>query len=177
MMNVENAQIVVAAARASSAKRPEQFDLTFPIALSFLELVSVRVPVFLPALRGTKLCCRRLSASGAGTTFAPSVSLVTSLSAKLTIALFDQILLDLKGFAAVFANSSFACLFHNCIIAQFVGKSSPTYFAIAQRRIAEAQAQLPLFPPSNNGFHLTAAAVGLWDNEPESGAAAGEPDR
>jgi len=28
---------------------------------------------------------------------------------------------------------------------------------------------------SNNGFHLTAAPVGLWDAEPESGAAAGEP--
>lgn len=50
-----------------------------------------------------------------------------------------------------------------------------TYYAIAQRRIAEAQSQPPLFPPSNTGFHLTAAPVelpGLWD---ESGAAAGEP--
>ena len=29
--------------------------------------------------------------------------------------------------------------------------------------------------PSNHGFHLTAAPVGLWDAEPDSGAAAGEP--
>lgn len=59
---------------------------------------------------------------------------------------------------------------------RFIGiEIDPTYFAIAQRRIAEAQAQPPLFPPSNTGFHLTAAPVelpGLWD---ESGAAAGEP--
>ena len=27
----------------------------------------------------------------------------------------------------------------------------------------------------NHGFHLTAAQVGLWDAEDESGAAAGEP--
>jgi DNA modification methylase len=58
---------------------------------------------------------------------------------------------------------------------RFIGiEIDPTYFAIAQRRIAEAQAQPPLFPPSNSGFHLTAAPVGLWD---ESGAAAGEPER
>ena len=49
----------------------------------------------------------------------------------------------------------------------------PTYYAIAQRRIAEAQLQPPLLP--NHGFHLTAAQVGLWDNVDESGAAAGEP--
>jgi site-specific DNA-methyltransferase (adenine-specific)/modification methylase len=59
---------------------------------------------------------------------------------------------------------------------RFIGiEIAPTYFAIAQRRIAEAQQQPPLFPPSNQGFHLTAAPVelpGLWD---ESGAAAGEP--
>ena len=29
--------------------------------------------------------------------------------------------------------------------------------------------------PSNHGFHLTAAPVGLWDADLESGAAAGEP--
>ena len=29
--------------------------------------------------------------------------------------------------------------------------------------------------PSNHGFHLTAAPVGLWDADDESGAAAGEP--
>ena len=59
---------------------------------------------------------------------------------------------------------------------RFIGiEIDPTYYAIAQRRIAEAQAQLPLFPvPSNNGFHLTAAPVGLWDAD-DSGAAAGEP--
>jgi site-specific DNA-methyltransferase (adenine-specific)/modification methylase len=51
------------------------------------------------------------------------------------------------------------------------------YFKIAQRRIAEAQAQPSLFPPSNHGFHLTAAPVGLWDADLESGAAAGEPNR
>ena len=47
------------------------------------------------------------------------------------------------------------------------------YYAIAQRRIAEAQLQPSLLP--NHGFHLTAAQVGLWDAEDESGAAAGEP--
>ena len=30
---------------------------------------------------------------------------------------------------------------------------------------------------SNNGFHLTAAPVGLWDADDDSGAAAGEPER
>jgi len=55
---------------------------------------------------------------------------------------------------------------------RFIGiEIDPTYFAIAQRRIAEAQAQPPLFPPSNSGFHLT--PVGLWDAD--LGAAAGEP--
>jgi len=43
----------------------------------------------------------------------------------------------------------------------------------ARARVADT---LPLLDgPSNNGFHLTAAPVGLWDGEPESGAAAGEP--
>jgi site-specific DNA-methyltransferase (adenine-specific)/modification methylase len=46
---------------------------------------------------------------------------------------------------------------------RFIGiEIDPTYYAIAERRIREAQAQLPLFPvPFNNGFHLTAAPVGL----------------
>ena len=57
---------------------------------------------------------------------------------------------------------------------RFIGiEIDPGYFAIAQRRIAEAQLQPPLLP--NHGFHLTAAQVGLWDNVDESGAAAGEP--
>jgi DNA modification methylase len=57
---------------------------------------------------------------------------------------------------------------------RFIGiEIDPGYFAIAQRRIAEAQLQPSLLP--NHGFHLTAAAVGLWDAEPDSGAAAGEP--
>ena len=43
----------------------------------------------------------------------------------------------------------------------------------ARARVADT---LPLLDgPSNHGFHLTAAPVGLWDAEPESGAAAGEP--
>jgi hypothetical protein len=29
--------------------------------------------------------------------------------------------------------------------------------------------------PSNNGFHLTAAPMGLWDNEHDDGAAGFEP--
>jgi len=59
---------------------------------------------------------------------------------------------------------------------RFIGiEIDETYFKIAQRRIAEAQAQPPLFPPSNHGLHLTPAPVGLWDNVDDSGAAAGEP--
>jgi len=59
---------------------------------------------------------------------------------------------------------------------RFIGiEISEDYFKMAQKRIAEAQAQPPLFPPSNHGLHLTAAPVGLWDNVDDSGAAAGEP--
>lgn len=47
------------------------------------------------------------------------------------------------------------------------------YFVVAERRIRQAVRPGPLLP--NNGFHLTAAPVGLWDVEPDSGAAAGEP--
>jgi len=50
------------------------------------------------------------------------------------------------------------------------------YVELARQRIERARSQLPLLPlASNTGFHLTAAPVGLWDGEPESGAAAGEP--
>ena len=57
---------------------------------------------------------------------------------------------------------------------RFIGiEIDPGYFAIAKRRIAEAQLQPSLLP--NHGFHLTAAQVGLWDNETDDGAAAGEP--
>lgn len=56
---------------------------------------------------------------------------------------------------------------------RFIGiEIDPTYYAIAQRRIADAQLQPSLFPSSNHGFHLTAAPVGLWDADNESGAAA-----
>jgi len=42
--------------------------------------------------------------------------------------------------------------------------------------VNERLAQLCLWSaPSNTGFHLTAAQVGLWDNNDESGAAAGDP--
>jgi site-specific DNA-methyltransferase (adenine-specific)/modification methylase len=59
---------------------------------------------------------------------------------------------------------------------RFIGiEIDPTYFRIAERRIAEAQLQPSLLP--NHGFHLTAAPVGLWDNVDDSGAAAGEPNR
>jgi len=59
---------------------------------------------------------------------------------------------------------------------RFIGiEISEDYFKIAQKRIAEAQAQPPLFPPSNNGFHLTAAPARLWNDDDLDGAAAGEP--
>lgn len=39
------------------------------------------------------------------------------------------------------------------------------YVELARERIGRAQLQPPLITlPSNNGFHLTAAQVGLWDN-------------
>ena len=57
---------------------------------------------------------------------------------------------------------------------RFIGiEIDPGYFAIAQRRIAEAQLQPSLLP--NNGFHRRSRQVGLWDNETDDGAAAGEP--
>jgi len=48
--------------------------------------------------------------------------------------------------------------------------------AIADKARARVADTLPLLDgQSNNGLHLTAAQVGLFDNEPESGTAAGEP--
>jgi len=69
-----------------------------------------------------------------------------------------------------------ACVLHG---RDFIGMEiSEKYFNLARKRIAQA-GQSPSFWasrfPSNHGFHLTAAPVGLWDGEPESGAAAGEP--
>lgn len=59
---------------------------------------------------------------------------------------------------------------------RFVGiELSAKYFAVAQQRIARAVRPGPLFP--NHGCHLMAAPTGLWDDEPESGAAAGDADR
>jgi len=57
---------------------------------------------------------------------------------------------------------------------RFIGiEIDPGYFDTAKRRIEATALQAPLLP--NNGFHLTAAPVGLWDNVDDSGAAAGEP--
>jgi len=47
------------------------------------------------------------------------------------------------------------------------------YFQDAERKVTEARLQPPLLP--NHGFQLTAAPVGLWDMQDDSGAAAGEP--
>jgi len=73
-----------------------------------------------------------------------------------------------------------AALAYGC---QFIGiekLDAPGYYPTAAARLAEAALQPMLefsTTPSNNGFHLTAAPVGLWDADLESGAAAGEPDR
>jgi len=72
-----------------------------------------------------------------------------------------------------------AALAYGC---QFIGiekLDAPGYYPTAAARLAEAALQPMLefsTTPSNNGLHLTAAQVGLFDNEPESGAAAGEPE-
>lgn len=52
------------------------------------------------------------------------------------------------------------------------------YVELARERIGRAQLQPSLItPPPNKGFHLTAAPVGLWDAEDESGAAAAQLGR
>lgn len=61
---------------------------------------------------------------------------------------------------------------------RFIGiEISEQYYAIAERRIREAQQQLPLFPPANPTSSRPPAPAGLWDAEPESGADADEPNR
>lgn len=183
VINVQHTYIRVTAANTLSTESPDKLHLSFPIAPLFLQLVSVRIPKLLLALRGAKLCIRGATAKRTGSGVAPTMGVVARHGAELSIS---SVLRGVKRvttvrtepFRAILGSvgrdSSFTLvpginrglsaashramdpgtlavkllsalragvhdLVHGYIIPQFINGCKLGYFAIAQRRIAQAQ--------------------------------------
>lgn len=142
MMNSQHTHIRVPTTSAFTAKSLYQFKFALPVANRLLGVVNVLVPELIAAINITKAVLRRLPAIRTTARTLPSLGMIALLPAVFSIALIDEVLVYFEGLTAMFTNSGFSCLFHNCIISQFVDRTYPTYFDIAVKRIKQAQLQM-----------------------------------
>ncbi len=150
---VQHAQIVIAASDAFAAEFLDQLKLALPIALSFFCAIAVLVPVLLLTFGRAKPSFGGLPTEGAVASIAPTVSMVTGHTTKSALASFHQIGRCLKSLLAMFANlGNSGALSHEYIVPCLSDTCKPMnceidpgYYAIAERRIRQAQQQPPLW--------------------------------
>jgi hypothetical protein len=141
MIYIQDSDISYPAPDALPAKFQNQFFLTFPVAAFLLKIVSLFIPKILLAFGRAKLCFRNLTAIVAFASLPPSMCPVTYPATIFSISKFNTSGQCPKRDSAMFAIFNNCRLFHGHIITKFIGNVNPGYFAIAERRIKDAQAQ------------------------------------
>jgi len=145
MMNGKNSQIVVTTYSTSSAERFEKCDFALPVPTPFLKPIAIDVPEMLLTFWRTKLCRSRFAAEGAFTGMPPAVSMVACHTTKPDSCLLLPRDKNLERFAAMLTNNTYSGFCSHVSMIAFHGQIVKSkYFEIAQRRIAEAEAQLRL---------------------------------
>jgi len=144
MVNIKNTMVGFSAHGTLSAKIGYQRHLFSPVSWMAFFLVSSAIPVFISASRGTVFVLRFFAAYLARLARTPSVGKVTSITAKLAVALLYAVSANLKRFSAMTANTfNLSILSHNITIGAVAMLSLyPEYCAIAERRIAQQVLEL-----------------------------------
>ncbi len=160
VVDVQYAQIIIAALGAFAAQHAQDFDFALPVSLTLARTIAVLVPVFLLTIRSAEPRCRGLSTHGTNAVLFPSVGHVAFATAIVSKSFFDKIRHGLKRLSTMFTLSGNARSFsHVFIIHNMQEQSKSTYFAIAKRRIEDAAAQPPLIPHESEPKHEQEA---LW---------------
>ena len=135
---IKHSHIVISALGAFATQGVDEFNLSLPYSLA-VSYIAVLIPVVLLAIRGTEFCGGRLSAVSALSIMAPACRMVASHSAILGISFADRTWPGSEIIAAVLT------LFCDRLL--IVHRNNYTmnfYYAIAERRIREAQMQTHL---------------------------------
>ena len=139
MVNIKNSIVGLSAHGTLAAKIGYQRQLFSPVSWMAILLVSCAIPVLISTSSRTVFVLCFFAAYLARLTSAPSVSKVTSGTAKLAVALLYPVSASLKRFSAMTASTfNLSILSHNITISAVVMLSLyPEYCAIAERRIAQ----------------------------------------
>lgn len=139
-MHGQNTNIIIATVGTLPTERADQGELALPVAASLLQLIAVLVPVVFLTLRAAILRFRRRSAIRTDARMAPATGVIARHTTEP--GLIGTICVDLKWLAALFANlHDLSFGFHGWIVQHLSVVVKSSYYAIAERRIAEAQMQ------------------------------------
>lgn len=139
VVNIKNSMVGLSAHGTLSAKLGYQRQLSRPVSWAAVLFVSRTIPVFISTSRRAVFVLCLFPAYVARLARTPSVSEVTSITAKFAVALLNPIGANLKRFSAMTANAfNLSVLSHNITIRAVAMLSLyPEYCAIAERRIAQ----------------------------------------
>ena len=143
VINIQNSYIIYTTLGALASKSLNYQFLFFPrLSLARLyTLLIFLIPVSYSALVRAKPCIRFLSALSAIARLCPTMREIAGGTTIATQSLLDQIWFCIKFVFAILAIS-----YHAFYYKQYIGKRQyPTYYAIAERRIAAAYSQPLLF--------------------------------
>ena len=144
MVNIKNSMVGLSAHGTLAAKIGYQRQFSSPVSWMAILFVSRTIPVFISTSRRTVFVLGLFAAYVARLARTPSVSEVTSVAAKLAVALLYPVSASLKRFSAMTASTfNLSILSHNITISAVVMLSLyPEYCAIAERRIAQQVLEL-----------------------------------
>lgn len=142
VMNIKNANIVIATAGTFSTQPLNEFLLALPIAALLVEFIPILVPKLLLAFWRAKFGFCRITAKGAFSSMAPSVSVIALPATKQSLSVLNTVGSRFKLFMAVLTDCSNTRSFsHRGILTHSLDIVNTIYFEIAVKRIEAALAQ------------------------------------
>lgn len=142
VVNVQNANVAVAALHASAPKLLHNLNLARPVARVLVRSEAVFAPMCLAALKRAKTRLAGLAATLASLRPAPPCREVARTGAVFSRPVFEAVLVGLERCGAVAASDCYRGLFHGRNISC---RRANGNFDIACKRIEDAQRQGDLF--------------------------------
>lgn len=146
MVNVEHPNVIVPAMYALPAKLADKFYFSFPVATLLLKVIALLVPKVFLAVGGTKLSTCGFPAVVTCSGMPPTRGVITGGAAKShpCFAAIGLAKRNIKFLMTILTRECYSVFSHTMSITALPMKYKvidPTYFAIAERRIQEAQMQ------------------------------------
>jgi len=141
VMNIQYTNIIITAFNTFTAKRFYKFDFAFPVTLFFAQVIAVFIPEVFLTFFATKFSFCWISAVMAFSITPPASSMIAGRTAIFNpcLAPISFAKRNIKTLLAILANKCYSVFSHSNIISQL-----PIYYAIAEKRIKDAQQQMRL---------------------------------